>query len=133
MLYEVITEQRRHDFSYAVSNWMRENRIAIFRPNEQTVDGFINDIRIDILDGVDEDVEEYISELMNGIAETFRGERFSEKNTRDMLDMVEEFSQESKSHSARRTLYDLKAEIQSVFETYSKDIPGAARKSMQVV
>ncbi len=133
MILPSVLEQRRHDFSYAVSNWMRENRIAIFRPNEQTVDGFINDIRIDILDGVDEDVEEYISELMNGIAETFRGERFSEKNTRDMLDMVEEFSQESKSHSARRTLYDLKAEIQSVFETYSKDIPGAARKSMQDV
>jgi hypothetical protein len=133
MILPSVLELRRHDFTHAVSNWMRENRIAIFRPNEQTVDGFINDIRVDILDGVDEDVEEYISELMNGIAETFRNERFTEKNTREMLDMVEEFSQESKSHSARRTLYDLKAEIQSVFETYSKDIPSAARVSMQDV
>ncbi|MFA6234394.1 MAG: hypothetical protein WC824_09480, partial [Bacteroidota bacterium] len=133
MILPSVLEQRRHDFSYAVSNWMRENRIAVFRPNEQTVDGFINDIRVDILDGVDEEVEVYISELMNGIADTFRGERFSEKNTRDMLDMVEEFNQDSKSHSARRTLFDLKAEIQSVFETYSKDIPSAARKSMQDV
>ncbi len=133
MILPSVLELRRHDFTHAVSNWMRENRVAIFRPNEQTVDGFINDIRVDILDGVDEDVEEYISELMNGISETFRNERFTEKNTHEMLDMVEEFSQESKSHSARRTLYDLKAEIQSVFETYSKDIPSAARKSMQDV
>lgn len=133
MILPSVIENRRHDFSSAVSNWMRENRVAIFRPNEQTVDAFINDIRVDILDGVDEDVEEYISELMNGMAETYRGERFTEKNTRDMLDMVEEFSQESKSHSARRTLYDLKAEIQSVFETYSKDIPTAVRRSMPEV
>ncbi|MDX9757596.1 MAG: hypothetical protein RBU27_00400 [Bacteroidota bacterium] len=133
MILPSVIENRRHDFSSAVSTWMRENRVAIFRPNEQTVDAFINDIRVDILDGVDEDVEEYISELMNGMAETYRGERFTEKNTRDMLDMVEEFSQESKSHSARRTLYDLKAEIQSVFETYSKDIPTAVRRSMPEV
>ena len=130
MILPSVLENRRHDFSYAVSNWLRENRITIFRPNEQTVDAFINDIRVDILDGVEEDVEEYISELMNGMAETYRGERFTEKNTRDMLDMVEEFSQESKSHSARRTLYDLKAELQSVFETYSKDIPATVRRSM---
>ncbi|MFZ1729470.1 MAG: hypothetical protein WBQ23_03910 [Bacteroidota bacterium] len=133
MILPSVLEQRRHDFVYAVSDWMQENRIAVFRPNEQTVDGFINDIRVDILDGVDEEVELYISELMNGIADTFRGERFTEKNTRDMLDMVEEFNQDSKSHSARRTLYDLKAEIQSVFDTYSKDIPTAARKSTQDV
>jgi hypothetical protein len=133
MILPSVLENRRHDFSYAVSNWVRENRVAIFRPNEQTVDTFINEIRVDILDGVDEDVEEYISGLMNGIAETYRAERFTEKNTRDMLDMVEEFSQDSKSHSARRTLYDLKAEIQSVFETYSKDIPTAVRRSMPEV
>lgn len=133
MILPSVLENRRHDFSYAVSNWVRENRVAIFRPNEQTVDTFINEIRVDILDGVDEDVEEYISGLMNGIAETYRGERFTDKNTRDMLDMVEEFSQDSKSHSARRTLYDLKAEIQSVFETYSKDIPAAVRRSMTEV
>ena len=133
MILPSVLENRRHDCSYAVSNWLRENRIAVFRPNEQTVDAFINDIRVDILDGVDEDVEEYISGLMNGMAETYRGERFNEKNTRDLLDMVEEFSQDSKSHSARRTLYDLKAEIQSVFESYSKDIPAAVRRSLTEV
>jgi hypothetical protein len=131
MILPSVLEQRRHDFTYPISTWMRENRVAIFRPNEQTVDQFITEISVDILDGVDEDVQEYISELMNGIAETYRAERFTEKNTKDMLDMVEEFSQESKSHSARRTLYDLKAEIQSVFETYSKDIPSGSRRSMQ--
>ncbi|MBR9977815.1 MAG: hypothetical protein KFH87_06980 [Bacteroidetes bacterium] len=133
MILPSVLEPRRHDFAFAIANWMRENRVTVFRPHEQTVDGFINDIRIDILDGVEEDAEEYISELMNGIAETYRGERFTEKNTRDMLDMVEEFSQESKSHSARRTLYDLKAEVQSVFESYSKDIPSPVRKSIQDV
>ncbi|PLX23591.1 MAG: hypothetical protein C0600_14660 [Ignavibacteria bacterium] len=131
MILPSVLEPRRHDFSYPISTWMRENRIAIFRPNEQTVDQFINEISVDILDGVEDDAEEYISELMNGIAETYRGERFTEKNTKDMLDMVDEFSQESKSHAARRTLYDLKAEIQSVFETYSKDIPSTSRRSMQ--
>ena len=131
MILPSVLEQRRHDFSYAISSWLRDHRIAVFRPHEQKVDEFINEIRVDILDGVEEDAEEYISELMQGIAETYRGERFTEKNTRDMLDMVDEFSQESKSHSARRTLYDLKAEIESVFETYSKDIPAAARKSIQ--
>ncbi len=130
MILPSVLEQRRHDFSYAISSWLRDHRIAIFRPHEQKVDEFINEIRVDILDGVEEDAEEYISELMQGIAETYRGERFTEKNTRDMLDMVDEFSQESKSHSARRTLYDLKAEIESVYETYSKDIPAAARKSI---
>ncbi len=131
MILPSVLEPRRHDFSYPISTWMRENRITIFRPNEQTVDQFITEISVDILDGIDEEVEEYIAELMNGIAETYRGERFSEKNTKDMLDMIDDFSQESKSHSARRTLYDLKAEIQSVFETYSKDIPPATRKSTQ--
>ncbi|MBN1446802.1 MAG: hypothetical protein JXA28_02630 [Bacteroidetes bacterium] len=131
MILPSVLEQRRHDFTYAISNWMRENRIAIYRPHEQKVDEFINEIRVDILDGVDEEVEEYISELMLGIAETYRGERFTEKNTRDILGMVDEFSQESRSHSARRNLYDLKAEVESVFETYSKDIPASARKSIQ--
>jgi hypothetical protein len=131
MILPSVLEQRRHDFSFPISTWMRENRITIFRPNEQTVDQFITEISVDILDGIEEDIEEYIAGLMNGIAETYRGERFSEKNTKDMLDMVDDFSQESKSHAARRTLYDLKAEIQSVFETYSKDIPPATRKSIQ--
>ena len=131
MILPSVLEQRRHDFSFPISTWMRENRVTIFRPNEQTVDQFITEISVDILDGIEEDIEEYIAELMNGIAETYRGERFSEKNTKDMLDMIDDFSQESKSHAARRTLYDLKAEIQSVFETYSKDIPPATRKSIQ--
>lgn len=131
MILPSVLEQRRHDFSFPISTWLRENRITIFRPNEQTVDQFITEISVDILDGIEEDIEEYIAELMNGIAETYRGERFSEKNTKDMLDMIDDFSQESKSHAARRTLYDLKAEIQSVFETYSKDIPPATRKSSQ--
>ena len=131
MILPSVLEQRRHDFSFPISTWMRDNRITIFRPNEQTVDQFITDISVDVLDGIEEEVEEYIAGLMNGIAETYRGERFTEKNTKDMLDMIDEFSQESKSHSARRTLYDLKAEIQAVFETYSKDIPPATRKSIQ--
>jgi hypothetical protein len=131
MILPSVLEQRRHDFSFPVSTWMRDNRVTIFRPNEQTVDQFITEISVDVLDGVDEEVEEYIAELMNGMAETYRGERFTEKNTKDMLDMIEDFSQESKSHAARRTLYDLKAEVQSVFETYSKDIPPATRKSIQ--
>ncbi|MCB2205457.1 hypothetical protein KQI65_11975 [bacterium] len=131
MILPSVLEQRRHDFSFPISTWMRENRVTIFRPNEQTVDQFITEISVDILDGLEEDVEEYMNELMNGIAETYRGERFSEKNTKDMLDMIDDFSQESKSHAARRTLYDLKAEIQSVFETYSKDVPPATRKTIQ--
>jgi hypothetical protein len=131
MILPSVLEERRHDFSYAISAWMRANKIAIFRPNEQTIDQFINDIRVDILDGAEEDAEEYITELMNGIAETYRGERFNEKNTRDLLDMIEEFSRDARIQSARRTLYDLKSEVTSVFETYSKDIPPASRKTIQ--
>ena len=131
MILPSVLEERRHDFSYAISAWMRANKVAIYRPNEQTVDQFINDIRVDVLDGAEEEAEEYINELMNSIAETYRGERFGEKNTKDLLDMVEEFSRDARSQSARKTLYDLKSEITSVFETYSKDIPTAARKSIQ--
>jgi len=130
MILPSVLEGRRHDFSYAVSAWIRTNKISIYRPNEQTVDQFVNDIRVDVLDGADEEVEEFIIELMNGIAETYRGERFNDKNTRDMLDMIDEFGQDSRSHSARRTLSELKSEIQAVFETYSKDIPSAGRKSI---
>jgi len=131
MILPSVLEERRHDFSYAISGWMRANKVAIYRPNEQTIDQFINDIRVDILDGTEEEAEEYITELMNGISETYRGERFNEKNTRDLLDMIEEFSRDARIQSARKTLYDLKAEVTSVFETYSKDIPAAARRSIQ--
>jgi len=130
MILPSVLEQRRHDFSYGVGNLFRSGKISIYRANEQTVDQFINDIRIDILDGVEEDVETYMVELMDGIADTYKGERFGEKNTRDILEMIDEFSQDSKNHGARRTLYDLKAEIQSIFESYSKDIPAASRKTI---
>lgn len=130
MILPSVLEQRRHDFVFAVSQVLRANRISIYRANELTVDQFINDIRIDILDGVDEDVSEHLTGLMNSIAETYTGERFTEQNTRDIIEMIEEFSQDSKSHSARRTMFDLRTEVQSIFESYSKDIPASARKTV---
>ncbi len=131
MILPSVLESRRQDFSFGISNWIRSNKLSIYRPNEQTVDQFISDIGMDILDGVDEEVEEYITELMNGLSETYRGERFNEKNTKEIQGMVDEFSQDSRSHSARKTLNELKTEIQSVFESYSKDIPSNARKSIR--
>ncbi len=125
-----VLEHRRQEFTFAIHGLLRSNKISIFRPNEQTVDQFINDIRVDILDGIDEDIEAYVNGLMNGIAETYQGERFGEKNTKDILEMIDEFGVDSKNHNARRTLYDLRAEVQSVFETYSKDIPSASRKTI---
>lgn len=131
MILPSVLESRRQDFSFGISNWMRSNKLSIYRPNEQTVDQFISDIGMDILDGVDEEVEEYITELMNGLSETYRGERFNEKNTKEIQGMVDEFSQDSRSHNARKTLNELKTEIQSAFESYSKDIPSNARKSIR--
>ncbi len=130
MILPSVLEPRRHDFSYGVSSLFRANKVAFYRPNEQTVDQFVNDIRIDILDGAEADVEPYLTGVINGIVETYAGERFGEKNTRDILEMIDEFSQESKSHAARRTLYDLRTEIQGAWETYSKDIPAAHRKTI---
>lgn len=131
MILPSVLEPRRHDFTYAISSMLRANKLSIYRANELTIDQFINDIRIDILDGVEPEVEEYISKLMDGIAQTYHAERFSEKTTRDILDMIDEFSQDSKSHASRRSLYDLRAEVQSIAETYSKDIPSGARRTVQ--
>jgi hypothetical protein len=130
MILPSVLEHRRQEFSFAIHGLLRSNKISIYRPNEQTVDQFINDIRIDILDGIDEEIESFVSGLMDGIAETFRGERFGEKNTKDILDMIDEFGMDSKNHNARRTLYDLRAEVQAVYETYSKDIPSTSRKTV---
>ena len=130
MILPSVLESRRHDFSYGVSQLFRSNKVAIYRPNEQTIDQFLNDIRIDILDGAEPDVETYVNGVINGIVETYTGERFGDRNTRDIMEMLDEFSQESKSHGARRTLYDLRTEIQAAYETYSKDIPSAVRKSL---
>jgi hypothetical protein len=131
MILPSVLEPRRHDFTYAISSMLRANKLSIYRANELTIDQFINDIRIDILDGVEPEVEEYITKLMDGIAQTYHAERFSEKTTRDILDMIDEFSQDSKSHASRRSLYDLRAEVQSIAETYSKDIPSGARRTVQ--
>lgn len=131
MLLPSVLEPRRHDFVPAVAQLFRQGKITVYRANEQTVDQFINDIRIDILDGVETDVEEYMISLMDGIAETFAGERFGDKNTRDILEMIDEFTRDAKSHAARRTLYDLRMEVQSMVDTYGKDIPSGARRTVQ--
>jgi hypothetical protein len=130
MILPSVMEERRQDFIYPISTWLRSNKIAIYRAHEQTIDEFINEIRIDILEGVDAEVEEYVTGVLDGIATTYSRERFNEKNTKDMLEMIDEFSQEAKGHGARRTLYDVRAEIQAAYETYSKDIPGSSRKTL---
>ena len=127
MILPSVLEDRRHDFIYPISGWLRNNVINIYRAHEQTVDEFINDIRIDILEGTDPEVEEYVTEMMDGIATTYQGERFNDKNTKDILEMIDEFSQSSKIHAARRTLYDVRAEVQSAYESFSKDVPSNSR------
>ncbi|MDH7516627.1 MAG: hypothetical protein QHI48_12230 [Bacteroidota bacterium] len=130
MILPSVLEPRRHDFSYGVSALFRANKVCVYRPHEQTVDQFVNDIRIDILSGADAEAEGFLTGVMNGIMETYAGERFGEKNTRDILEMIDEFGRETKSHNARRLLYDLRTEIQGAYETYSKDIPAAFRKTI---
>lgn len=133
MILPSVLESRRRDFLYPIAEVLRANKLAIYRPHEPTVDDFINDIRTDILDGVDQDVEEVLSSLMRGIAENFKGERFTEKNVRDMIEMIDETGQETKIHGARRTLYDLRTEIQTVYESFAKDLPTSARKTLSDV
>lgn len=131
MILPSVLESRRHELVYAISGLLRANKITIYRPNEQTVMQFIADIRTDILDGATEESRDYIVELLDGIVSTYGNERFGDKNTREIMEMIDEFSQDSKNHTARRTLYDLRTEIQAVYESYSKDIAAQVRKSTQ--
>lgn len=133
MLLPSVLESRRKDFLYPIANIFRNNKLSIYRANEPTVDEFINDIRMDILDGVDSDVEELLAGLMKGIAENFKGEHFNDKNVRDMMDMIDETNQETKIHGARRSLSDLRNEIQTVFESLGKDLPSTARMTLSDV
>lgn len=133
MLLPSIIESRRKDFLYPIASMFRGNKLSIYRAHELTVDEFITDIRMDLLDGVDSDVEELVGNMMRGIADNFKGERFNEKNVRDMIDMIDESSQETKNHGARRILYDLRNEILAVVESYGKDLPAHARMTLSDV
>ncbi len=131
MILPSIMENRRRDFTYPLANAMRKNRVSVYRPHEPTVNEFINEIRVDLIDGLDEDGITIVSELMNGIANHFQGERFNERNVADIIDMIDETSQDVKAQSVRRTLLDLRNEIQTQFESISKDIPASARVTVE--
>ncbi len=131
MILPSIMESRRRDFTYPIANAMRKNRVSVYRPHEPTVNEFINEIRVDLVDGLDEDGVTIVTELMNGISNHFQGERFNDRNVSDIVDMIDETSHDVKSPSIRRALLDLRNEIQTQFESISKDIPASARVTVE--
>ncbi|NOY07130.1 MAG: hypothetical protein GXO82_10970, partial [Chlorobi bacterium] len=131
MILPSILESRRRDFTYPLANALKKNRVSVYRPHEPTVNEFINEIRVDLVDGLDEDGVTIVTELMNGIANHFQGERFNERNVSDIVDMIDETSHDVKSQPVRRTLLDLRNEIQTQFESISKDIPASARVTVE--